>query len=77
MTKPPSQRPSARPSYGPPPYEPPSRSIRPSEPRSRAIFAGVCAMVFGAFVVSAFVRSCEGDDFFNTVKKTAPAKPSP
>jgi hypothetical protein len=74
MPKPPSQRPSSRPSYRPPPYEPPSRSIRPSEPRSRAIFAGICATVFGAFVVSAFVRSCQGDDFYNSVKKSAPEK---
>jgi hypothetical protein len=68
----PSARPSSRPSYAPPPYEPPSRSIKPSEPRSRAIFAAICLTIFGALVVSAFVRACEGDDFWDTPKQTAP-----
>ena len=82
MTDMPSHRPSARPSaYAGArsskraSYQPPSRSIKPSEPRSRALFAGVCLTIFGAFVVSAFVRSCEGEDFFETSKKVgAPAE---
>lgn len=40
----------------------PTRSIPPSEPRKRAILAGVCAMLFLAFLVSGIVRSCEGTD---------------
>jgi hypothetical protein len=70
----PSSRPSSRPSYAPPPYEPPSRSIKPSEPRSRAIFAAICLTIFGALVVSGFVRACEGDDFWEKPKQTAPKR---
>ncbi|HET6338138.1 MAG TPA: hypothetical protein VFG30_33175 [Polyangiales bacterium] len=73
----PSSHPSSRPSYAPPPYEPPSRSIKPSEPRSRAIFAGICLTLFGALVFSAFVRACEGDEAWEEPKQTAPKQAAP
>jgi hypothetical protein len=53
----------------------PSRSIHPSQPRNRAIFAALCATLFGAVVLSGFIRACEGDDFWEgTTKKSAAPK---
>ncbi|HKU42663.1 MAG TPA: hypothetical protein VJR89_31105 [Polyangiales bacterium] len=69
MTRSPSEYPSQWPSKHPPG---PTHSIPPSEPRKRAIVAGICAMLLGAFIVSAFVRACRGDDFWN--QRRAPAQ---
>lgn len=58
-----SKRPSKYPPSAPPSNWPEShRSIRPSQPRNRAILAGICATLLGAMIVSAFFRACEGTD---------------
>jgi hypothetical protein len=57
-----SKRPSKYPPSAPPSGWPePHRSIRPSQPRNRAILAGVCATLLGAMIVSAIIRSCAGE----------------
>jgi hypothetical protein len=63
-----SKRPSKYPPSAPPSGWPePHRSIRPSEPRNRAILAGVCATLLGAMIVSAIIRSCEEADELDSV----------
>ena len=64
MTRSPSDYPSQWPSKRPSRPPGPTRSIPPSEPRKRAIVAGICATLLGALIVSAFVRACQGDDFW-------------
>ena len=64
---------STSPSDHPP--HPPTRSIPPSEPRKRAIVAGICATIFGAFVISGIIRSCEGEDIWKDAKQKQ-AEPS-
>jgi len=45
------------------------RSIPPSEPRKRAVAAAISLMLFGAVIVMAVVRSCQGDDFWKDAEK--------
>ena len=52
----PSQRPSSRP--------PMHRSIPPSEPRKRAVVAGISLTLLGAVIVMAFMKTCAGEDFW-------------
>ena len=61
----PSSRPSRRPSYRPDMH----RSIPPSEPRKRAVVAGISLTLLGAVLVMAVVRSCAGEDFWEDAQK--------
>jgi hypothetical protein len=66
MTRSPSEYPSQWPSKRPSRPPPPTRSIPPAEVRKRAIVAGICATLLGALFVSAFIRTCRGDGFWET-----------
>jgi len=56
------------------------RSIPPSEPRNRAVFAGICATVLGAVFIAAVIRACDGKDSWSEDREESselPAKSPP